>query len=228
MIWLKWKDLPEFMQNPEVRPYYEHLSKIRWQIYIKRCFDIIVALLLIILLALPMIIIAVCIKTDSKGKVLFRQERITSFGKVFRIHKFRSMVANAEKIGTSVTVTGDSRVTRVGRVLRKYRLDELPQLIDVIKGDMSFVGTRPEDKKYVSRYKPEYYATLLLPAGITSEASIQYKDEYLLLDASTNVDKTYVEQVLPEKMKYNLASIRNFSLPKEVLTMLKTVKAVLS
>ena len=167
------------------------------------------------------------IKLDSEGPIFYRQERITTYGKHFKIHKFRTMVSNADKIGSTVTVGNDSRITKVGAKLRGCRLDELPQVLDLISGNMSFVGTRPEAVKYVEKYKPEYMATLLLPAGITSEASIRYKNEAELLDASSDVDKTYIEEVLPGKMKYNLDSIKNFSFFGDIATMFRTVLAVL-
>ena len=173
-----------------------------------------------------MIVIAVWIKTDSEGPVFYRQERVTRDGKHFRIHKFRTMVVNADRIGTAVTVGNDKRITNAGEKLRNLRLDELPQLLDVLKGDMSFVGTRPEAVKYVERYEPEYYATLLLPAGITSEASIRYKDENRLLSAADDVDRTYLEQVLPDKMKWNLQELRRFRLLRELGTLFRTVAAV--
>ena len=223
----RWEDLPSFMRNDEVRPYWEILWKKRRHLALKRAFDIVTSLLLFILAAIPMLVIAVMIKLDSKGPVLYRQERITTYGKRFRIHKFRTMVANADRVGTAVTVSNDNRITRVGSMLRGLRLDELPQLIDVLQGNMSFVGTRPEASKYVKQYRPEFFATLLMPAGITSEASIRYKDEYKLLSASENVDKTYIEQVLPGKMIWNLNSIERFSFFRELLTMLRTVLAVL-
>ena len=223
----KWEDLPEFMQTKEVRPYWEILNKKRGQLVLKRIFDIIVSLILLIILAIPMLILAVWIKHDSKGPVFYRQERVTTYGKHFRIHKFRTMVSNADKIGTAVTVGNDSRITRVGAKLRRVRLDELPQLIDVLVGTMSFVGTRPEAVKYVEQYKPEWNATLLLPAGITSECSIRYKDEDRLLDGAADVDKVYMERVLPGKMKWNLKSIKEFSFGQEIKTMIRTVLAVL-
>ena len=223
----KWEDLPAFMQVDEVRPYWEALWKKRGQLLLKRVFDIVVALILFVILAIPMAIIAFLIKRDSEGPVFYRQERITTYGKHFRIHKFRTMVSNADKIGTAVTVGNDRRITKIGAKLRGHRLDELPQVLDVISGDMSFVGTRPEAVKYVERYKPEYNATLLMPAGITSEASIRYKDEDKLLNAADDVDKVYFEKVLPEKMKWNLESIRRFRFLRELLTMFRTVFAVL-
>lgn len=223
----KWEDLPEFMRKDEVRPYYELLKKKKISLVLKRTMDFIGGLLLLILLALPMLFIAIWIKLDSKGPVFYRQERITTYGKYFKIHKFRTMVNNADRIGSAVTVGNDSRITKVGAKLRGCRLDELPQVLDLISGNMSFVGTRPEAVKYVEKYKPEYFATLLLPAGITSEASIRYKDEAELLDVADDVDKVYVEEVLPRKMEYNLESIKKFSFVGEIVTMFRTVFAVL-
>ena len=173
-----------------------------------------------------MIVIALAIVLDSPGEVFYRQERVTQYGKIFRIHKFRTMVSNADKIGSQVTTDNDKRITSIGRVLRKYRLDELPQLLDVLNGSMSYVGTRPEVPKYVEKYTAEMKATLLLPAGITSEASIRYKDEAKLLDDRADVDKVYVEKVLPKKMKYNLMAIEQFSFLNDIATMLRTVFAV--
>ena len=223
----KWETLPEYMQNDEVRFYYDSLQKKKVSMFLKRVMDLVVGLILLILLAIPMIVISMMIKLDSEGPVFYRQERITTYGKHFKIHKFRTMVSNADKIGSTVTVGNDSRITKVGAKLRGCRLDELPQVLDLISGNMSFVGTRPEAVKYVEQYKPEYMATLLLPAGITSEASIRYKDEAELLDAASNVDKTYIEEVLPGKMKYNLDSIKNFSFFGDIATMFRTVLAVL-
>lgn len=227
MILKEWDELPKFMRTPEVRPYWEVLHKRRWQLDLKRAFDFTVALIMLFVVAVPMLIIAVAIKLDSPGPVFYRQERVTAYGKKFKIHKFRTMINNAEKLGTSVTVNNDSRITKIGQKIRDYRIDELPQLIDVIQGNMSFVGTRPEAVKYVQKYTPEMYATLLMPAGITSEACIRYKKEYKLLDAADDVDKVYVEQVLPEKMVWNLESVRRFRFLREILTMVRTVFAVL-
>ena len=223
----KWADLPEFMQIDEVKPYYEVLQKKKVSLILKRLFDLVGGLILLCILAIPMLIIAVMIKLDSEGPVFYRQERITTYGKHFRIHKFRTMVNNADRIGATVTVGNDSRITKVGAALRGCRLDELPQVFDLISGNMSFVGTRPEAVKYVEKYKPEYLATLLLPAGITSEASIRYKDEAELLEAADDVDRVYIEDVLPGKMKFNLQAIKEFSFMREIATMFRTVFAVL-
>lgn len=222
----KWDDLPRYMKTEAVRPYYDKLKKKRISLFLKRSFDMVVSAWMLVVLSPIMIVISIMIAMDSKGPVFFRQERITQYGRKFRIHKFRTMVVDAESKGSQVTVKNDMRVTKVGAKLRKCRLDELPQLIDIFEGTMSFVGTRPEVTKYVKRYKPEYMATLLLPAGVTSEASIKYKDEDRLLEKADNVDDVYVGEVLPGKMKYNLESIKRFSFIREIGTMAKTVLAV--
>ena len=223
----KWDKIPAFMQCDEVKEYYDILASKKVSLFFKRVFDLIVATIMLVLLALPMLIVSIMIKIDSKGPVFYRQERVTTYGKRFRIHKFRTMVNNADKIGSTVTVGGDARITKVGSKLRDLRIDEIPQLFDVLNGNMSFVGTRPEATKYVEQYTNEMKATLLLPAGITSEASIRYKDESKLLVAAEDVDIVYVEEVLPGKMKYNLKSIREYSFWSDIATMFRTVFAVL-
>lgn len=222
-----WDNLPEFMKCTEVREYYDVLAGKKGSLFLKRVFDIVVAAIMLIVLAIPMLIIAIAIRIDSSGPVFYRQERVTSYGKTFRIHKFRTMVDNADKKGSAVTVDGDARITRVGGKLRNLRIDEIPQLIDVLKGDMSFVGTRPEATKYVKQYAKQMNATLLLPAGITSEASIRYNDEARLLNAADDVDKVYLENILPDKMAINLQSLKSFSFFGDVVTMFRTVLAVL-
>lgn len=223
----EWNQLPEYMQTDAVRPYYDQLKKKEFSLFLKRIFDIVVSLVLIVLLSPLLLVLSILIVLDSKGGVFYRQERVTQYGRKFRIFKFRTMVADADKIGTQVTVSNDSRITRVGSVIRKYRLDEIPQLFNILLGDMSLVGTRPESMHYVKFYTSEMYATLLLPAGVTSEASIMYKDEADLLNKADDVDKVYIEKVLPGKMKYNLESISNFSFIKEIGIMFKTVLAVM-
>ena len=222
----KWEDLPKKMQTEAVRPYYEYLNKRRGSLLLKRTLDIAVSTVLLILISPILLILAVMIATDSKGGIFYRQERVTQYGRVFRIFKFRTMVADADKIGTQVTVQNDSRITKIGEKLRKYRLDELPQLLNILMGDMTLVGTRPESIHYVEHYTPEMYATLLLPAGVTSEASIRYKDEAELLKNAEDADQVYIEKVLPEKMKYNLESIRRYSCLKDIGIMFRTVLAV--
>lgn len=230
MILIKYEKLPENLKNEKVKEYYDILSKKKISLVIKRIFDIIVALILLILLSPIILILAIMIKIDSKGPVFYRQERITTYGKIFRIFKFRTMVQNADKVGTLVTVGNDSRITRVGKLIRKVRLDELPQLINVLKGEMTFVGTRPEVKKYVDKYTDEMKATLLMPAGITSVASIKYKDEDEILDGAKqkekDIDLAYVEDVLPEKMKYNLEYISKFSFGYDIKVCIDTVIGV--
>lgn len=227
MLLKRWEDLPDIMRTNEVRPYYDVLQKHKVSLILKRIFDFTVSLILLLLIWPILIIIAIAVKLDSPGPAFYKQERVTTYNRKFQIWKFRTMVANADKIGSQVTVSNDQRVTKVGKVLRGVRLDELPQVINILTGDMSFVGTRPEVVKYVEAYKPEYYATLLLPAGVTSEASIRYKDEYKLLAEADDVDKVYIEEVLPAKMVWNLESIERFRFMREILTMIRTVLAVL-
>lgn len=223
----KWNDLPKEMQVEQVKKYYEILQCHKGSLLAKRTFDIIVASLLVVILSPILLLLSILIKIDSPGPVMFRQVRVTTYGKPFRIFKFRTMVNNADKIGTQVTTKGDSRVTRMGKILRGCRLDELPQLFNVLKGEMSFVGTRPEVEKYVAHYTDEMKATLLMPAGITSRASIEYKDEERLLESAENADEVYIHQVLPEKMKYNLRAIEKFSFWDDIKTMFATVIAVI-
>lgn len=223
----KWNDLPKEMQVEQVKKYYEILQCHKGSLLAKRIFDIIVASLLVVILSPILFLLSILIKIDSPGPVMFRQVRVTTYGKPFRIFKFRTMVNNADKIGTQVTTKGDSRVTRMGKMLRGCRLDELPQLFNVLKGEMSFVGTRPEVGKYVAHYTDEMKATLLMPAGITSRASIEYKDEERLLESAENADEVYIHQVLPEKMKYNLRAIEKFSFWDDIKTMFATVIAVI-
>lgn len=222
-----WEQLPPSLQNDSVRPYYDSLSRKKGQLVCKRIFDFLLSAVLLVVLSPVMLVLAIAIKLDSPGTVMFRQVRVTQYGKEFRIFKFRTMVQNAPQLGTQVTVAGDSRITRMGHLLRRCRLDELPQLLNILRGEMSFVGTRPEVPKYVARYTPQMMATLLLPAGVTSQASILYKDEDRLLSAAENADETYVQQVLPGKMEYNLQSLMEFSFWGELKTMLDTVLAVL-
>ena len=227
MILKDWEQLPEELQLDEVKPYYKILKKKKMSLILKRIFDIVVSLIMLIILLPVFIFLGVAIKIDSKGPIFFRQERITQYGKTFKIFKFRTMVNNAEKLGTQVTVGNDARITKVGKFIRDCRLDEIAQLLNILTGDMTFVGTRPEVRKYVNHYTKEMMATLLLPAGVTSLASIYYKDEAKLLDKSNNPDKTYVEEVLPGKMKYNLQSIKEFNFFEDIKTMIKTVVAVI-
>ncbi|MBQ3417365.1 MAG: sugar transferase [Ruminococcus sp.] len=223
--------LPAQFQNEAVRKYYDILDKKRFSLMLKRISDIILSLLMILLLILPMAVISILIKCTSKGPVVFRQERITRYGKTFRIMKFRTMRDHADKMGALVTSRNDTRITKVGGVLRRFRLDELPQVFHVLSGNMSFVGTRPEVKKYVDRYTPEMYATLLMPAGVTSLASIKFKDENELIGDVTDpeeVDRIYMETILPQKMEYNLEYISRFGFRRDISLMFSTVKHMIS
>ena len=208
-----WRLLPDEMRTKEVRKYYNILMKHRMWLKVKRAFDVVVAGIMLAVLIIPMGIIALAIRLDSPGPVFFRQARVTQYGKIFRIYKFRTMVDNASKLGAAVTVDNDSRITKVGAFLRKYRMDEFPQLFNILAGDMTLVGTRPEVPKYVKKYTKEMYATLLLPAGLTSRTSIAYKDEDKLLGKAVDEESTdniYINEVLPAKMRYNLESMKHF------------------
>lgn len=223
---VKWEALPEAMQTPQVREYYDILDKKRGSLFCKRLFDIGVSAVMLVLLSPVFLVLAVAIKLDSPGPVFYRQVRLTQYGKPFRIFKFRTMVQGADK-GSQVTVGGDSRITRVGKVIRKCRLDEIGQLLDVFRGTMTFVGTRPEVPKYVASYTPEMLATFLLPAGVTSLTSIYYKDEERLLSGAEDSDRVYVEKILPGKMRYNLEGIRSFGFFKDIKIMGMTFLAML-
>ncbi len=230
MLLKPWDELPEYMQTEEVRPYYELLRKKSGQLVLKRLFDIAVSIILIILLSPLILLFSIWIKADSKGPVFYRQERVTQYGRVFRIYKFRTMVSNADQIGNLVTSKNDSRITGVGEKIRKYRIDEIPQLFNVFLGDMSFVGTRPEVSKYVEQYTNEMYATLLLPAGVTSLASIEFKDEDEIIERYVSqgreTNEVYINEVLPLKMKYNLEAMTSFYFLKEISVMINTVVKV--
>lgn len=227
MLIKKWNKLPTEMQIDEVRPYYEKLRKKNFSLFWIRFFDILVSFIMLVLLSPFFLILSLAIVIDSRGPVFYRQERVTQYGKHFRIFKFRTMVKDADKKGTLVTVGHDARITRVGKFIRKLRLDEVSQLIDVFRGTMSFVGTRPEVPKYVDQYKAEYLATLLLPAGVTSLGAIMFKDEDALLEGKEDTDKVYVEEVLPLKMKYNLRELKKVGLFHNIKIMFMTVFAVL-
>lgn len=219
--------LPDFMKNKEVKEYYEILKKKKFYLIMKRFYDIVCSLILLLILSPIILVLSITIKFDSKGPIFYRQERITKYGKKFRIFKFRTMVVNADKQGTLVTLNDDSRITRVGRKIRKCRLDEIPQLINILIGDMSFVGTRPEVKKYIDAYTDEMLATLLMPAGLTSNASIEYKDEDKIIEKYTKkgqtVDYVYIQKILPKKMKYNLEYIKKFNIIEDIKICIKTV-----
>ena len=227
MILRNWEDLPKEMQNEQVRPYYDYLAKHKMSLAVKFLLDKVLAVVLLLILSPIFLVIAIWIKCDSAGEVFFRQVRVTRYGKKFRIYKFRTMVKNAESLGSQVTTNADMRVTKVGKKIRACRLDEIPQLINILKGEMSFVGTRPEVPRYVEHYTEEMYATLLLPAGVTSEASIEYKDEERLLAEADNADEIYITKVLPEKMHWNFSGLSRQGIVEDIKIMLRTVGAVI-
>lgn len=224
---IDWDKMPAFMKNESVREYYERLKTHEKELKLKRMMDVVLSAGMIAVAWPVLLLISILIKMDSKGPVIFRQERVTQYGRKFQILKFRTMVQDAEKMGSQVTKSQDARITRVGKIIRNCRMDELPQLFNVLVGDMSFVGTRPEVVKYVKEYTDEMKATLLLPAGITSTASIFYKDEGKMLEHVEDVDAVYIEQILPEKMEYNLKEIREYHFTRDIKTMFLTVWAVL-
>lgn len=227
MLFLKkWENLPENFKNNEVKYYYDGLKKKTVTLFFKRVFDIILSLILLVLLLPLFFIIAIIVKSTSKGTIFYLQERVTTFGHIFKIIKFRTMLVNADKDGSLVTTNNDIRVTKVGKKLRKLRLDEIPQLINILMGDMSFVGTRPEVLKYVNCYENYMLATLLMPSGVTSLASIAFKDEEKLLIDAENVDEVYVKNVLLQKMKYNIEYMEKFNLFYDLKIMIRTVFAV--
>lgn len=232
MILEKWEDIPSNMKNEITYKYYQKLEKRKFSLFLKRILDIIFSIVLLVISSPIFIVIAIWIKIDSKGPIFYRQERITKYGRMFKIFKFRTMVQNADKIGSLVTVNNDSRITKVGRVIRKFRIDEIPQLLNILLGDMSFVGTRPEVKKYVDSYTDEMKATLLMPAGVTSLASIEYKDEDNIIGIYTKkgrtIDDVYVNIILPQKMKYNLEYIEKFKLLSDIKLSINTILSVLN
>ena len=225
MILRKWDQLPDYMKNEAVREYYDILQEKKATLVVKRLFDIAASLALLILLSPLFAVTAVAIKLESKGPVMYRQVRKTTYARDFRIHKFRSMYVGSDK-GYLLTTKNDSRVTRVGAFIRKYKIDELGQLIDVLKGDMTFVGVRPQVQKYVDHYTEEMKATFLLPAGVTSIASIYYRNENDLLLGHEDPDELYLSEILPDKMYYNLQGIRKLSPWYDLKIILMTVLTV--
>ena len=227
---IKFEDLPVQLRNEDVERYYKLLKNKRTSLFCKLLMDRLLALVLLILFSPVILIIGFWIKIDSSGPAIYKQVRITQYGREFKIWKFRTMVVGADKKGSLVTSHNDNRITKIGRFIRKYRIDELPQLVNVLLGDMSFVGTRPEVPKYTDQYTDEMKATLLLPAGITSPASISFKDEDIIINRCVErglmVDDAYVNEVLPAKMHYNLEYLRQFSFINDLKIMIQTVVEV--
>ena len=222
---IEWESLPAELKTEEVKKYYDIIEKKKSSLFFKRAFDLIMSLAALVVFSPVYLILAIAIKIDSPGPVFYRQERVTQYGKTFRIHKFRTMVQNAEK-GPQLTVNNDGRITKLGKVILRCRLDETAQLIDVLQGTMTFVGTRPETPKFVAAYTKEMMATLLLPAGITSRASIYYKDEAALLEGAEDPERVYIEKILPEKMYDNLKGIEKFGFWEDIKVIFMTVFAI--
>ncbi|MEG1779046.1 MAG: sugar transferase [Oscillospiraceae bacterium] len=221
MMLKAWNDLPEFLRCDEIAVYYTILKKKTVELQIKRLFDITMSAILLVALLPLMTLIAIAIKTETQGEVIFKQQRVTSYGKIFEIYKFRTMYKD-DTIGSKITMADDNRITTAGKLLRKYRFDEIPQLVNILRGDMTFVGTRPEVPYYIEEYSTEMLATLLLPAGLTSMASIKYKDEAKLLNNTDNIDEIYINKILPQKMKINLEYIKKFSLKADIQILIET------
>ncbi|WP_442867973.1 sugar transferase [Caproiciproducens sp. CPB-2] len=224
---MDFKALPKGMRNKYTKEYLTLLNKRRFSLGAKRAFDIVVSLLILAVCSPFFLLLALAVKIDSRGPVFYRQVRVGRYNQDFKIFKFRTMVQDADKIGPPLTVGDDPRVTKVGRFIRKLRLDEFSQLLNVLGGSMSLVGPRPEVRKYVDVYAPEYMATLLIRPGITATSSIAFKDEDSLLNAAEDPEKVYVEQILPPKMAYNLEYMKNISLLNDIKIMFRTVGAVL-
>lgn len=224
---VQYQELPQWMQKEEIKSYLELLNRQKVSLFWKRVFDIVVSALILLLLSPVFLLLAAAIKIDSKGPVFYRQVRVGQYGQDFRIFKFRSMVQDADKKGLALTTEGDSRITRVGKLIRKCRLDEFSQVLNVLEGTMSLVGPRPEVRKYVDAYEPEYLATLLVRPGVTATASIQFKDEDELLNSGGDPEEIYIHQILPEKMRYNLEYLDHISVWQDLKIMVQTVLAVL-
>jgi lipopolysaccharide/colanic/teichoic acid biosynthesis glycosyltransferase len=190
---------------------------------LKRCFDVIFSLTGLVLLSRLFLLAAILVKGEDGGPVWFRQERIGLGGRPFRMWKFRSMVVDAERKGTAITVGADGRITRVGRWLRRTKVDELPQLINVLAGTMSLVGPRPEVRRYTELYSPEQNAVLAIKPGVTDPASIKYRDENDILAASQDPEHYYIQVIIPDKIRINLEYARQATLWSDTLVILRTL-----
>ena len=223
---MKLQNMPGAMQNEKVKEYAGLLSHKKCSLFFKRLFDIVVSFLILLILSPIMLVLAIAIKLDSKGPVFYRQIRVGRYNKDFKIFKFRTMVQDADKKGLAITLNEDPRITRVGRLIRKCRLDEVSQLLNVLGGSMSFVGPRPEVRRYVEAYSPEGMATLLVRPGVTAPSSIVFKDEDKILNSGGDPEQIYVEQILPEKTRLNLEYVARLSFWKDIKIMFQTLPAV--
>ena len=216
-----WKKIPSPINNEAVKPIYDLLKRRWFYRFIKRAFDLFASLFLLLLLFIPSLIIGIVIVCDSRGGMFFCQTRVGRYGKQFKIVKFRTMRKDSEG-NQHITHKNDDRITKVGKFLRKTHLDEFPQLLNVIAGQMSFIGTRPEVQQFVDQYQDEWYATLLMRPGITSTASYSCDDEAKVLEEG-NADEIYLNKVLPMKMSMNVEDIKKMSAGRDIKILWKTV-----
>ena len=215
-------------ENTSEKIDYKKIVKRKWfKRFCIRVFDLIISFIALLFLALPFILISFAIVCDSKGGAFFKQVRVGKNGKEFKIMKFRTMVTNAEAKGLQISTSGDSRITKVGKFLRKTKIDELPQLFNVFVGQMSFVGPRPEVPKYVAMYNEEQRNVLLVKPGITDEASIVFRDENTILENAEDTEAAYINEIMPVKLNLNLKYIRKMGLFYNIKIIFKTVFAVL-
>ena len=226
MSQIQLQKLHQNTENKTIIDCVEVLNNKKATLLLKRLFDIILSISLFAILILPMVVCSVVIAIGNDGPIFFKQKRIGQFGKEFNIIKFRTMTVN--NAGSEITANNDKRVTKVGKFLRKFRLDELPQLINVLFGDMSFVGPRPEVPCFVDKYNEDWLATLLVKPGITCDSSIYFADESQLLDNADDAEQCYIDEILPEKCKMNIDYIKNISLLNDVKIMFKTIARVFS
>ncbi len=192
----------------------------------KRVLDLVLSVALLVLLSPLFLLIALLVRLSSPGPVFYRATRVGRQGKLFRLYKFRSMVVNADKVGPAITTAGDSRITPIGRRLRDTKLDELPQLINVLKGEMSLVGPRPEDPRYVKLYTPEQQGILRVAPGITSPGSIRYRHEEAQL-SGPDWETKYVNEVLPAKLALDLEYVNKASVSQDLVVLWQTALAIL-
>ena len=204
----------------------ESLRDKKVNLLIKRLFDMVASFLGLVILSPIFIIVSICIKIDSKGPVFFKQKRVGKDGQPFMIYKFRTMVTDAEKLGKQITVGDDNRITKVGKFIRKCKLDEIPQLINVLKGEMSLVGPRPEVPRYVELYDDYQFQVLLVRPGITDYASIEYRNENEILGESSNPEETYINEIMPTKIELNMKYLKNISLSEDFKLIIKTILAI--
>lgn len=192
----------------------------------KRIFDLVCAALGLLIASPFLVCIALWIKLDSSGPVFFRQRRVGKNGRHFLICKFRTMIRDAPQRGGEITTAADPRITRAGKILRKYKLDELPQLFNVVRGEMSMVGPRPEVPRYVDLYSPQQKQVLTMLPGLTDEASIRYRSENELLGDGMDAERTYIEVLMPDKLRLNLAYMKEASMKKDIEIMMRTLLAI--